>query len=175
MQLTEAEAAFRGHESDLQIRPLWHHREHRVGAHILVCFLAYVLWKTLAAICSQAGLGDEPRQVFEELSEISLVDVVLPTRNGVEVRKRCISQPTEHQRILLQQLGMRLPIALEQAQMEWKLPYVHTDSKDFIPETAEVRLAWAKVARIKLQTPSPEKSNSRNVALGLDGADFHFS
>ncbi len=117
VQLTEAEAAFRVHKSDLQIRPVWHHREHRVGAHILVCFLAYVLWKTLAASCQQAGLGDEPRQVFEELSEITLVDVVLPTRNGVELRKRCISQPTEHQRILLQRLGMRLPVASERAEM----------------------------------------------------------
>jgi transposase len=117
VQLTEAEAAFRVHKSDLQIRPVWHHREHRVGAHILVCFLAYVLWKTLAASCRQAGLGDEPRQVFEELSEITLVDVVLPTRNGFEIRKRCISQPTEHQRILLQRLGMRLPKALERTEM----------------------------------------------------------
>lgn len=117
VQLTEAEAAFRVHKSDLQIRPVWHHREHRVGAHILVCFLAYVLWKTLAASCQQAGLGDEPRQVFEELSEITLVDVLLPTRSGVELRKRCISQPTDHQRILLQRLGMRLPTALERAQM----------------------------------------------------------
>jgi hypothetical protein len=82
-----------------------------------VCFLAYVLWKTLAASCQQAGLGDEPRQVLEELSEITLVDVVLPTRNGVELRKRCISQPTEHQRILLQRLGMSLPAVLELAQM----------------------------------------------------------
>jgi hypothetical protein len=113
VQLTEAEAAFRVHKSDLQIRPVWHHREHRVGAHILVCFLACVLWKTLAASCQQAGLGDEPRQVFEELSEITLVDVALPTRSGVELRKRCISQPTEHQRILLQRLGMRLPTALD--------------------------------------------------------------
>ena len=117
VQLTEAEAAFRVHKSDLQIRPVWHHREDRVGAHILVCFLAYVLWKTLAASCRQAGLGDEPRQVFKELSDITLVDVVLPTRNGVEIRKRCISQPTEHQRILLQRLGMRLPTALQQAEM----------------------------------------------------------
>ena len=116
VQLTEAEAAFRVHKADLQIRPVWHHREDRVGAHILVCFLAYVLWKTLAASCRQAGLGDEPRQVFKELSDITLVDVVLPTRNGVEIRKRCISQPTEHQRILLQRLGMRLP-ALQQTEM----------------------------------------------------------
>jgi transposase len=112
VQLTEAEAAFRVQKSDLQIRPVWH-REHRVGAHILVCFLACVLWKTLAASCQQAGLGDEPRQVFEELSEITLVDVALPTRSGVELRKRCISQPTEHQRIRLQRLGMRLPTALD--------------------------------------------------------------
>ena len=117
VQLTEAEAAFRVHKADLQIRPVWHHREDRVGAHILVCFLAYVLWKTLAASCRQAGLGDEPRQVFKELSEITLVDVLLPTRNGVEIRKRCISQPTEHQRILLQRLGMRLPTALERTEM----------------------------------------------------------
>ena len=83
----------------------------------MVCFLAYALWKMLAASCRQAGLGTEPQQVLEELSEITLVDVVLPTRQGVEVRKRCISQPTEHQRILLQRLGLRLPVALEEAQM----------------------------------------------------------
>ena len=47
MQLTDAQAAFRIHKSDLQIRPIWHQRQDRVEAIILVCFLAYVLWKTL--------------------------------------------------------------------------------------------------------------------------------
>lgn len=117
IQLTEAEAAFRVHKSDLAIRPGWHQKEDRVQAHILVCFLTYVLWKTLAASCRQAGLGDEPRQVFDALSEIVLVDVVLPTKAGTVIRKRCISQPTEHQRILLQRLGLRLPTALETAAM----------------------------------------------------------
>jgi transposase len=117
IQLTEAEAAFRIHKSDLVIRPVWHQKQERVQAHILVCFLAYVLWKTLAAMCRQAGLGDEPRQVFEALSEIALVDVVLPTRSGVVVRKRCISQPSEHQQILLQRLTLKLPIALEKTEM----------------------------------------------------------
>lgn len=117
IQLTEAEAAFRIHKSDLAIRPVWHQKEHRVQAHILVCFLTYVLWKTLAASCRQAGLGDEPRQVFEALSEIALVDVVLPTRSATVIRKRCISQPTEHQQILLQRLGLKLPAALERAAM----------------------------------------------------------
>jgi hypothetical protein len=55
--------------------------------------------------------------VFEELSEITLVDGVLPSRQGVEIRRRCTSQPTEQQRVLLQPLGLSLPVALEQAQM----------------------------------------------------------
>ena len=80
IQLTEAEAAFRIHKSDLKIRPVWHHKTERVEAHILVCFLAYVLWKTLGQMCKAAGLGDEPRRVFEELGKIRVVDVVLPNQ-----------------------------------------------------------------------------------------------
>ena len=78
-------------------------------AHILVCFLAYVLWKSLSRWCLRAGLGHEPRRVFEELGKIRLVDVVLPTRQGTEIRKRCVTRPTDHQAILLQHLGLRLP------------------------------------------------------------------
>jgi transposase len=117
IQLTEAEAAFRVQKSDLQIRPVWHQRADRVQAHILVCFLAYVLWKALGQMCHMAGLGDEPRKVFEELKEISLVDVVLPTRNGITLRKQCVSRPSEHQSILLQKLQLRLPSMMGIAQM----------------------------------------------------------
>ena len=107
--MTEAEAAFRIHKSDLVIRPIWHQKEDRVLAHILVCFLAYVLWKTLGQMCQRAGLGHEPRRVLEELAKIQLVDVVLPTRQGTEIRKRCITRPTDHQAILLQRLRLSLP------------------------------------------------------------------
>ena len=117
MQLTEAETAFRIQKSDLQIRPIWHQKEERVRAHILVCFLAYVLWKTLGQLCRRAGLGDEPRRVFAELAKIRTVDVVLPTRTGVTLRKRCVTRPTEHQAILLQQLGMHLPLHLRLTKM----------------------------------------------------------
>jgi transposase len=109
IQLTEAEAAFRIHKSDLVLRPIWHQKEDRVLAHILVCFLAYVLWKTLGQRCQRAGLGQEPRRVFEELAKIQLVDVVLPTRQGTEIRQRCLTRPTDHQAILLAHLKFNLP------------------------------------------------------------------
>jgi len=113
MQLTEAEGAFRIHKSDLSLRPIWHQKTERVQAHVLVCFLAYVLWKTLGQMCKSAGLGDEPRKVLDEIAGIQTVDVILPTRCGRQIRKRCVGKPTEHQAILLYKLGLRLPRSLE--------------------------------------------------------------
>jgi transposase len=111
-QLTEAEAAFRIQKSDLALRPIWHQKQERVQAHILVCFLGYVLWKTLGKLCQAAGLGDCPRKVFDTLAQLRTVDVVLPTRQGVELRRRCVERPDPHQAILLQRLGMHLPESL---------------------------------------------------------------
>ena len=113
MQLTEAEAAFRIHKSDLSLRPIWHQKKERVQAHVLVCFLAYVLWKMLGQMCKAAGLGDEPRKVLDEIAAVQTVDVILPTRCGRQIRKRCVGKPTEHQAILLHTLGLNLPRSLE--------------------------------------------------------------
>ena len=76
IQLTEAEAPFRIQKSELSVRPIWHQREDRVKAHILVCFLAYVLWKTLEQWQRRAGLGQRPRTILEELGRIQSTDVV---------------------------------------------------------------------------------------------------
>lgn len=109
MQLTEAEGAFRIHKSDLSLRPVWHQKQERVEAHILVCFLAYVLCKTLGQWCKSAGLGDEPRKLLDEIAQVSVVDVVLKTKCGKTIRRRCVSSPTEHQSILLERLHLNLP------------------------------------------------------------------
>lgn len=117
MQLVEAEYAFRVHKGDLGIRPIWHQKGDRVKAHILVCFLAYVLWKTIGQMCKRAGLGDEPRKVFDEIAQIKVVDVILPTREGVEIRRSCISTPTKPQAALLDRLGLKVPKYLEEVRV----------------------------------------------------------
>ena len=99
------------------MRPVWHQKQDRVLAHILVCFLAYVLWKFLGQLCQRAGLGDEPRRVLAELAELRTVDVVLPTKAGPELRTRCITQPSEHQKILLQHLGLTVPSHLRKTDL----------------------------------------------------------
>jgi transposase len=111
IQLSEAEAAFRIHKSELCIRPIWHHKQARIKAHILICFLAYALWKTLQKWQSRAGLGDAPRTILTELSRIHSADIVLPLADGSgrELRLRCVVQPDKEQALLLQRLGITLP------------------------------------------------------------------
>jgi transposase len=109
IQLTQAEAAFRIQKNELSVRPIWHQREDRVQAHILVCFLAFVLWKTLEMWQQRAGLGNSPRTILEELARIQSHDVVLPTATNGQLRLRCVTQPDTAQSILLGRLGLVLP------------------------------------------------------------------
>ncbi len=119
IQLTEAEWAFRISKDELRLRPVWHQKEHRVQGHILVCFLAYVMWKTLAQWMRHSGLGDAPRNLLDELAKIRSGDVVLPTRSAAgtpsrDVRLRCVTEPDAAQKMLLARLGLRLPRRLRQ-------------------------------------------------------------
>lgn len=113
IQLTEAEWAFRITKDELKIRPIWHQKEDRVKAHILVCFLAYVLWKTLAQWMRGSGLGDAPRSLVEEFAKIKSGDVVLKARRSDDrehaIRVRCVTTADKAQKVLLSRLGLTLP------------------------------------------------------------------
>ncbi len=121
VQLSDAEWAFRITKDELKIRPVWHQKQERVEAHILVCFLSYVLWKTLAQWMRGAGLGDAPRTLVDELAKIKSGDVVLPTQEkhgepGRTVRLRCVTSPDKAQQLLLHRLGLTLPRRLRPAE-----------------------------------------------------------
>jgi transposase len=109
IQLTQAEAAFRTEKDQLNLRPVWHQWEHRVQAHILFSFLAYVLWKTLEQWMARSMLGHAPRTVMEQLGRLKLNEVVLPTTTGRSIQLRCVTAPDDLQRILLSRLGLTLP------------------------------------------------------------------
>jgi len=114
IQLTEAEWAFRIAKDELVIRPIWHHKEDRVKAHILICFLAYVMWKTLAGWMQKSGLGNAPRTLIEEFAKLKSGDVVLRASSAAggterQIMLRCVTEPDRAQAVLLQRLGLTLP------------------------------------------------------------------
>jgi transposase len=107
--LTQIEDSFRISKHDLGLRPIFHQKEDRTQAHILVCFLALVLWRTLQQWMDGAGLGTAPRKLLEDMAEVRSLDVVLPTRQGTELRLRTVSKPEQRLAILLQKLDLPLP------------------------------------------------------------------
>jgi transposase len=108
IQLTQVEDAFRVTKSDLCIRPIYHHRQDRTQAHILVCFLALVLWRTLQQWMSASGLGTAPRKLLEELHEIRSMDVLLPTREKT-LRLRLVATAPQRLKVLLHYMKLPLP------------------------------------------------------------------
>lgn len=107
--LTQIEDSFRITKHDLGLRPLFHQKEDRTQAHILVCFLALVMWRTLQQWMDGAGLGTAPRKLLEEMAEVRSLDVLLPTGQGTELRLRTVSKPERRLAILLQKLDLPMP------------------------------------------------------------------
>jgi hypothetical protein len=109
MQLSEIEAAFKTLKSDLHLRPIRHHAEPRIEAHILVCFLAYCLSVTLRKRLERQAPGWTPRAVLETLSGILMLDVHVPLADGRELIMPRYTQPEAEQRLVLEKLGWDLP------------------------------------------------------------------
>ena len=106
--LTQIEDSFRIGKHDLGLRPIFHHTKNRTQAHILVCFLGLVLWRTLQHWMESSGLGTAPRKLLEEMAEVRSLDVVLPTVEGTPLRLRTVSRPEKPLAILLDRLGLVL-------------------------------------------------------------------
>jgi transposase len=123
MQLTEAEASFRAVKSELAVRPLFHRKEPRVKAHVMVAFLGYALWVTLKHLLkrrpalvpkpSVSGVDNaqplSPMKALVLLSKLHSADIVLPTTDGREIRLRRVTEPMAEQESCLHQLGIRVP------------------------------------------------------------------
>ena len=108
IQLTEVEDSFRTEKHDLGMRPIFHHKQERTQAHILVCFLALTMWRTLQQWMKASGLGTAPRKLLEELRELKSLDVLLPAREKT-LRLRMVATPPKELKVLLQRLKILLP------------------------------------------------------------------
>jgi transposase len=128
MQLTVVERAFRVLKSELLLRPVWHHYSGRTQAHVMVCVLAYALWKTLDHLAKRAGLETEirkpdlmrprsspkprpmtPEVILRELGQVAVGDILLETTDGRQLALRRVARPTAEPARILAALGLKLP------------------------------------------------------------------
>jgi len=108
IRLTEVEDAFRTTKHDLAMRPIFHHKQDRTQAHILVCFLSLALWRMLQQWMNAAGLGTAPRTLLQEMREIKSLDVLLPAKDKT-IRVRVAATPSPELKVLLQKMRLLLP------------------------------------------------------------------
>jgi hypothetical protein len=109
MLLAQVEEAFKHLKSDLVLRPIHHHKEERIEAHVFVAFLAYCLQVTLTRRLKDLAPGLTARSVLEKLAGMQMIDVHLPTTDGREVILTRYTQPEPDQRLILEKLKLTLP------------------------------------------------------------------
>jgi transposase len=128
IQLTVVERAFRVLKSELLLRPIWHHYSGRTQAHVMVCVLAYALWKTLDHLAKQAGLMTEirkpdlrrprsspkprrmtPTMILRQLAAIKVGDILLQTADGQQLALRRVARPEPAQARILAAFKLTLP------------------------------------------------------------------
>jgi transposase len=128
IQLTVVEHAFRVLKSELLLRPVWHHYSGRTQAHVMICVLAYALWKTLDHLSKQAGLETEirkpdlrrgnaapkprpmtPEVILRQLGNLQIGDILLETTDGRKLALRRVARPDKEQARILAALKLTIP------------------------------------------------------------------
>jgi transposase len=128
IQLTVVERAFRVLKSELLLRPVWHHYSGRTQAHVMICVLAYALWKTLDHLAKRAGLETRihkpdphrakaaprprpmtPEVILRELGEIAIGDIELETTDGQKLSLRRVARPMGEPKRILEALRLEIP------------------------------------------------------------------
>jgi transposase len=97
--LREAERSFRDLKTTLELRPVFHRLEHRIRAHIVVCWLALLLIRIAERSTSQPW-----RRIATELQRLHLV-----TLEGPAGAVQQTTRPSDTQRAILQALEIKPP------------------------------------------------------------------
>lgn len=109
MLLTRVEAAFRNLKTDLNLRPIFHHKEKRGDAHILFSVLAYALSVAIHLRHRQRGPHLTTTALLEALRPIGLAELSFQTTDGNRLRFERATVPSAAQQALLTALDWKIP------------------------------------------------------------------
>ena len=78
--LWKIEESFRIMKSILSVRPVFHWTESRIKGHFLICFLAFLLERTLELKLKKANLEASPQKIQEVLNSMNFAEVKIEKR-----------------------------------------------------------------------------------------------
>lgn len=96
--LWQVEKAFRMSKTDLRFRPIYHRKQNRIEAHMMICFAAYAIYKELERIIKKNEIEISVQKAIEILREVQEITYQLPKSKQI---KSHILNPTSIQNRLL--------------------------------------------------------------------------
>jgi len=96
--LARVESAFRSLKTDLGLRPVFHHKAKRCGAHLFISVLAYHLLNTIELTLLEGGEHKRWSTIRDELSTHMRTTVIVTDREGAIHYIRVSSSPETHQK-----------------------------------------------------------------------------
>ena len=106
IMLTQLEDAFRTLKTDLQLRPVFHQKEHRSDAHIFITLLAYHLLHSIRCYLKQKDINLSWRKLRERMSTHSRITNRMKTKSGDMLFIRKCSHPEDFHKMIYDALGL---------------------------------------------------------------------
>lgn len=90
--LWTVEKAFRISKSDLRARPIYHRKNHRIKAHVCICFMSYAIYKELERRLYESNMKISVEQAIIEIADIQQLTYTLPRSKQVKSKLLKLSQ-----------------------------------------------------------------------------------
>lgn len=87
--LWKIEQSFRIMKSCLEVRSIYHFTESRIKGHFVICFLAFLLQRTLGYILRKKGKGISSERIMEAIDSMNFIEI------EIKGKKYLIKQRTE--------------------------------------------------------------------------------
>jgi transposase len=102
--LWKIEESFRVMKSTLEVRPVFHWTELRIKGHFVICFLAFLLERTLEFQLKKANISASPERIREALNAMNFVEM------EIEQKMLCVkTKGTELGNQILRVLRIKSP------------------------------------------------------------------
>jgi transposase len=108
--LTRIEAAFRSLKTELGLRPVFHQKGNRCGAHLFISVLAYHLLNTIELALADKGEHKRWSTLRAELATHMRTTVIMTDKDGGIHHIRISSSPEPHQKAVYDMLGIKDPL-----------------------------------------------------------------
>ena len=93
--LWKIEKAFRISKTDLRIRPIYHHRQRRIEAHLCIAFVAYTIYKELEMLLKRKKIDMSAKRAGELTQMMYALHYTLP--DSKEERQFILNMDAEQQ------------------------------------------------------------------------------